>query len=286
MKRLMIAVMMTAAFAAFADVWYDENGVVVSGIGAASVTYRSESETNAWLDVSVAEGIEATLTALTPDPSVVLSIRKLGDGSLALTNACGGFVDLQIAAGSAILASAADVPGTNYLAGGELVAATNFPAGAIVLTADSFIRVAPGMTLKTGGKGYLRAAGHTLSKFGEGKLGIEGTEALNVSGESGSTYIVEEGTLQLPGDCWGGHSANASGYTLVVHENGTVMSATHVPLPNVTMRGGRFDGYVTSAFDGTNKEQDLRFYKGWAMKHMIKVLPAYTNRSLLANNFM
>ena len=261
------------------SVWYDGNGVVAFGIGAVSVAYRSETETNAWLDITVAAGVEATLTALAPDPSVTLSIRKLGPGSLALTNSCGGFADLQVAAGSALLASAADVPGTTYLAGGELVAVTNFTAGAIVLTADSSIRVAPGMTMQTGkidSYAALKVAGHTLSKFGDGKLTVSGT--LNGTGESGSTYVVEEGTVQLPGDCWGGHSSNGSGYTLVVHENGTVMATTHVPLPNVVMRGGRFDGYVTSPFDGTNKEQDLRTYKSWAMKHLIKVL-ASTNGS-------
>ena len=146
-----------------------------------------------------------------------------------------------------------------------------------MLTADSSIRVAPGMTLQTGkidSLAALKVAGHTLSKFGDGKLVVSGP--LNGTGEAGSAYIVEEGTVQLPGDCWGGHSSNGSGYTLVVHENGTVTTTTHVPLPNVVMRGGRFDGYVTSAFNGTNSEQDLRTYKGWALKHLIKVL-ASTN---------
>ncbi|MBQ3290425.1 MAG: hypothetical protein IJH50_13570 [Kiritimatiellae bacterium] len=272
MKPLITAVAMAAAFAvsAKADTWYEGNGVVVSGIGAANVTYTSETETSARLDITVAAGDEATLTALSPDPSVTLSISKLGDGSLALTNACGGFADLQVTAGSAILASAADVPGTTYLAGGELVAVTNFTAGKIVLTADSSIRVAPGMTMLAGAKGNLLAAGHALSKFGEGTLNFNTTEAL-AGDQSGSTYIVEEGTVQLPGDCWGGHSSNGSGFTLVVHENGTVTSFSHVPLPNVVMRGGRFDGYITSVFDGA---QNLRFYKGWAFKHMIKVLPS------------
>ena len=180
------------------SVWYDEDGVVVFGIGAASVNYRSESPTNAWLDITVGAGDEATLTALMPDPSMELSIRKLGDGSLALTNACGGFADLQVAAGSAILASAADVPGTTYLAGGEFVAVTNFTAGKIVLTADSSIRVAPGYTLTTGklvegNYAALKVAGHTLSKFGDGRFSV--SYPLNSSGESGSTYVVEEGTV-------------------------------------------------------------------------------------------
>ena len=273
MKTLIASVSMAAAFAAFAEepsVWYDADGVTVSGTGVASVAYRSESETAAWLDITVADGAEATLTALTPDPSVTLSIQKLGPGSLALTNACGGFADLQVAAGSALLASTADVPGTTYLAGGELVAVTNFIAGKIVLTADSSIRVAPGYTMLAGAKGNVLAAGHTLSKFGEGTLDFNAIEAL-AGDQSGSTYIVEEGTVQLAGDCWGGHSSNGSGFTLVVHENGTVLSTSHVPLPNVVMRGGRFDGYTASVFDG---EENLRFYKGWAFKHLIKVLPS------------
>ena len=173
MKTLIASVSMAAAFAVFAEepsVWYDADGVTVSGTGVASVAYRSESETAAWLDITVADGAEATLTALTPDPSVTLSIQKLGPGSLALTNACGGFADLQVAAGSALLASTVDVPGTTYLAGGELVAVTNFTAGKIVLTADSSIRVAPGYTMLAGAKGNVLAAGHTLSKFGEGTL--------------------------------------------------------------------------------------------------------------------
>ena len=271
-KTIIASGILAAVFAisAEADVWYDGNGVTVSGIGEVSVTYRSETETNAWLDITVAAGAEATLTSLTPDPSVTLSIQKLGSGSLALTNACGGFADLQVTAGSALLASTADVPGTTYLAGGELVAVTNFTAGKIVLTTDSSIRVAPGYTLQAGAKGNVLAAGHTLSKFGEGTLDFNAVEAL-AGDRSGSTYIVEEGTLQLPGDCWGGHSSNGSGFTLVVHENGTVSSTSHVPLPNVVMRGGRFDGYIASVFDG---EENLRFYKGWAFKHLIKVLPS------------
>ena len=272
-KVMVAGGILAAIFAVSAEessVWYEGNGVTVSGVGEASVSYRSASETSAWLDITVADGAEASLTALTPDPSVTLSIQKLGGGSLALTNACGGFADLQVAAGSAILASTADVPGTTYLAGGELVAVTNFIAGKIVLTADSSIRVAPGMTMRAGAKGNLLAAGHTLSKFGEGTLDFNKTEAL-AGDQSGSTYIVEEGTVQLPGDGWGGHSSNGSRFTLVVHENGTVTSTSHVPLPNVVMRGGRFDGYITSVFDGA---QGLRFYKGWAFKHMIKVLPS------------
>ena len=259
-----------AVSAVAADVWYEGNGVTISGTGAASVAYRSETTTNAWLDITVAEGVEATLTSLTPDPSVTLSIQKLGGGTLALTNACGGFADLQISAGSALLASKADVPRTTYLAGGELVAVTNFTAGKIVLTADSSIRVASGYTMQAGAKGNVLAAGHTLSKFGEGTLDFNATEAL-VGDQTGSTYIIEEGTVQLPGDCWGGHSSNGSGFTLVVHENGIVKSLSHVPLPNVVMRGGRFDGYIALVFDG---EENLRFYKGWAFKHLIKVLPS------------
>ena len=172
-KVMVAGGILAAIFAVSAEessVWYEGNGVTVSGVGEASVSYRSASETSAWLDITVADGAEASLTALTPDPSVTLSIQKLGGGSLALTNACGGFADLQVAAGSAILASTADVPGTTYLAGGELVAVTNFIAGKIVLTADSSIRVAPGMTMRAGAKGNLLAAGHTLSKFGEGTL--------------------------------------------------------------------------------------------------------------------
>ncbi|MBR3221590.1 MAG: hypothetical protein IKF72_05090 [Kiritimatiellae bacterium] len=273
MKTRLAVVSMAAAFAFCAvadDVWYEGIDVTVSGIGVASVAYRSESETSAWLDITVADGAEATLTSIANSSSVTLSIQKLGPGSLALTNACGGFADLQVSAGSALVASTADVPGTTYLAGGELVAVTNFTAGKIVLTADSSIRVAPGYTMLAGAKGNVLAAGHTLSKFGEGTLNFNTTEAL-AGDQSGSTYIVEEGTVQLPGDCWGGHSSNGSRFTLVVHENGTVTSTSHVPLPNVTMRGGRFDGYITSVFDG---EQNLRFYKGWAFKHMIKVLPS------------
>ena len=272
-KTLMAAVSMAAAFAFSAvadDVWYEGNGVTVSGTGAASVAYRSESETAAWLDITVADGAEASLTSIANDSSVTFSIQKFGDGSLALTNACGGFADLQVSAGSALVSSTVDVPGTTYLAGGELVAVTNFIAGKIVLTADSSIRVAPGYTMLAGAKGNVLAAGHTLSKFGEGTLDFNTVEAL-AGDQSGSTYIVEEGTVQLPGDCWGGHSSNGSGFTLVVHENGTVLSTSHVPLPNVVMRGGRFDGYTASVFDG---EQKLRFYKGWAFKHMIKVLPS------------
>ena len=52
MKTLIAAVAMAAAFAFSAvadDVWYEESGVTVSGTGAASVAYRSESETSAWL---------------------------------------------------------------------------------------------------------------------------------------------------------------------------------------------------------------------------------------------
>ena len=174
-KTLIAAVAMAATFALSVeadDVWYDVDGVTVSGTGTASVTYRSESETSAWLDITVADGDEATLTSIANNSSATLSIQKLGTGSLALTNACSGFADLQVTAGSAILASTADVPGTTYLAGGELVAVTNFIAGKTVLTADSSIRVAPGMTLLAGAKGNLLAAGHTLSKLGEGTLNL------------------------------------------------------------------------------------------------------------------
>lgn len=116
-RKTIIASGILAAFfavSAESDVWYDGNGVTVSGTGEASVAYRGETATNAWLDITVADGAEATFTSLTPDPSVTLSIQKLGGGSLALTNACGGFADLQVSAGSALLASTADVPGTTY----------------------------------------------------------------------------------------------------------------------------------------------------------------------------
>ena len=262
--------------AAESSVWYNGDGVVAFGVGEASVAYRSDTDTTAWLDITVADGAEATLTALTSPSSVTLSIQKLGGGSLVLTNACGGFADLHIASGAAVLASAADVLGTTYLDGGELVAATNFTAGAIVLTADSSIRVAPGMELKTGkngGHAALNVAGHKLSKFGEGKLNF--ANPVNASGETGSTYVVEEGELQLCGDCWGGHNANASAYTLTVHENGTVTATSHVPLPNVTMRGGRFVAYHAIIING---EQGLNTYKCWAMKHNIKVLPSLNGK--------
>ena len=181
MKTMIAVVAMVAAFAFSAvadDVWYEGlDGVTVSGVGAASVTYRSESETAAWLDITVADGATATLTSLvnTSDPAVTISIQKLGGGKLAISSA----------------------------------------------TAVSF--------------------------------------------------LVEEGTLRIPGDNWGGHNANASSYTLTVHENGTVMAySAHVPLPNVVMRGGRLVSYN----EIPSSEQDLRVYKCWAMKHNIKVLPS------------
>jgi len=178
-KALIAAVSMAAAFAFSAvadDVWsYEGNGVTVSGTGAASVTYRSESETAAWLDITVAAGAEATLTSLANSSSATLSIQKLGGGLLAISSA----------------------------------------------------------------------------------------RALS--------FAVEEGTLQLPGDNWGGHDANASAYTLTVHENGTVMTTTHLPLPNVVMRGGRLVGYHGYIVSG---EQGLNTWKSWAMKHNIKVLPS------------
>ena len=183
MKTLIAAVAMVAAFAFSAvadDVWYEGNDITVSGTGAASVTYRSASETSAWLDITVADGATATLTSLANSSSATLSIQKLGGGLLAISSA----------------------------------------------------------------------------------------RALSFS--------VEEGTLQLPGDNWGGHDANASAYTLTVHENGTVMTTTHLPLPNVEMRGGRLvghHGYIINDFSGSG-EQSLNAWKSWAMKHNIKVLPS------------
>ncbi len=179
-KTMMAVAVMAAAFAfsaVAADVWYDGNNVTVSGTGTASVTYQSETETTARLDITVADGATATLTSLvnTSDPAVTISIQKLGGGLLAIAS------------------------------------------------------------------------------------------PLAVS------YTVEEGTLQVPNDCWGGHSADSSAYTLTVHENGTVKALGHVPLPNVVMRGGRFDGYTGSVIAD---EQSLNFYKGWAFKHLFKVLPS------------
>ena len=176
-KTLIAAVVMAAAFAFSAvadDVWYEENGVTVSGTGAASVTFRSESETSAWLDITVADDASATLTSMANSSSATLSIQKLGGGSL---------------------------------------------------------KIASPLAL---------------------------------------SFLVEEGTLEVPGDCWGGHNANASAYTLTVHENGTVIGFSHVPLPNVVMRGGRFVNYTEIPAN----EQGLRTYKCWAMKHLIKVLPS------------
>ena len=189
MKTLIAAVSMAAAFAFSAvadDVWYDADGVTVSGTGAASVTYRSDTETTAWLDITVADGTNATLTALANSSSVTLSIQKLGGGLLAIAS------------------------------------------------------------------------------------------PLAVS------FTAEEGTLQVPNDCWGGHSADASAYTLTVHENGTVKATGHVPLPNVVMRGGRFDGYIDTAFAD---EQNLRFYKGWAFKHNIKVQPSLNGRPSVVSSY-
>ena len=159
------------AFSAKADTWYDDNGVTVEGSGSATVTYRSES-TGVWLDITVADGAEATLTSLTP---TTVSIQKLGVGKL------------------------------------------------------------------------------------------------NISPAQAVSFLVEEGTLQLPGDNWGGHDADASAYTLTVHENGTVMTTTHLPLPNVVMRGGRLVGHHGYIVSG---EQGLNTWKSWAMKHNIKVLPS------------
>ena len=178
LRAAIAAGVLSAALSTSAEVWYDADGVVVSGVGEASVVYRSESETNAWLDITVAAEGEATLTALTNNASASLSIAKLGSGKLVLSS------------------------------------------------------------------------------------------SLALS------FLVEEGTLQVPGDCWGGHNLNASGHTLVVHESGTVTAFSHVPLPNVVMRGGQFVNYTEIPAG----EQDLRIYKCWAMKHLIKVLPS-TNGS-------
>ena len=187
-KTMIAAVVLAAAFAftAVADVWYEGNNVTVSGTGTASVTYRSESATTAWLDITVADGATASLTSLvnTSDPAVTISIQKLGGG------------------------------------------------------------------------------------------------LLNIASPLAVSYTVEEGTLQVPNDCWGGHSEDASAYTLTVHENGTVKALGHVPLPNVVMCGGRFDGYIDTVFDG---EQKLRFYKGWALKHNIKVLPSSNGPSVISS---
>ena len=177
MKTLTAAAALAAAFAFSAvadDVWYEGNGVTVSGTGAASVTFRSESETSAWLDITVADDASATLTSMANSSSATLSIQKLGGGSL---------------------------------------------------------KIASPLAL---------------------------------------SFTVEEGTLQVPGDNWGGHSADASAYTLTVHENGTVIGYSHVPLPNVVMRGGQFVNYT----EIPTSEQNLRDYKCWAMKHSIKVLPS------------
>ena len=75
-KRAIVAGFLVAAFAfsAKADTWYDDNGVTVEGSGSATVAYRSESS-GVWLDITVAEGTEATLTSLS---TTTLSIQKLG----------------------------------------------------------------------------------------------------------------------------------------------------------------------------------------------------------------
>ena len=86
MKKLimMIGVAVATAISAMADTWYEGNGVTVSGTGAASVAYRSESETSAWLDITVADDASASLTAFTNNSSVVLSIQK-PDGGAAVS---------------------------------------------------------------------------------------------------------------------------------------------------------------------------------------------------------
>ena len=83
-NRLIGIGILAAVFAvsAKADVWYEGNGVTVNGTGSASVSYTSETETSARLDITVADDSTATLTSLTSDPSVTLSIQKLGSGRL------------------------------------------------------------------------------------------------------------------------------------------------------------------------------------------------------------
>ena len=78
-KLLIICVAVATVFSAKADTWYDDNGVTVEGSGSATVAYRSESS-GVWLDITVAEGAEATLTSLS---TTALSIQKLGTGKLA-----------------------------------------------------------------------------------------------------------------------------------------------------------------------------------------------------------
>ena len=84
-NRLIGIGILAAAFAlsATADTWYDDNGVTVEGTGSATVAYRSESS-GVWLDITVAQGAEATLTSLTP---TTLSIQKLGAGKLVISPA-------------------------------------------------------------------------------------------------------------------------------------------------------------------------------------------------------
>ena len=77
-KTLIAAVSVAAAFAFSAvadDVWYEGNGVTVSGTGAASVTFRSESETSAWLDITVADDASATLTSIANSSSATISVQ-------------------------------------------------------------------------------------------------------------------------------------------------------------------------------------------------------------------
>ena len=89
-KVMVAGGILAAIFAVSAEessVWYEGNGVTVSGVGEASVSYRSASETSAWLDITVADGATAELTSLANGSSATLSIQKLGGGLLAISSA-------------------------------------------------------------------------------------------------------------------------------------------------------------------------------------------------------
>ena len=221
--------------------------------------------------LNIPEGKTVTVTSIAGDGSGALAdFHKIGAGTLVwpAVAATNFLRDIYVDEGSLSISSATGLGSGNlYLDGGNLTVTANVSLGGapLKLLQDATVSVSSGATL-TAAAGKIVAANHVLSKTGPGTITLSGNA--HETHFANARVVVEEGTLSVGQDTWGGHVSDPT-VVIEVHEHGLFQSNLHLPLPRVVMRGGRMLNTSRLSAGETHTT-----WMGFSFRHSFTVLPS------------
>ena len=189
-------------------------------------------------------------------------VEKTGAGTVTLSGTSHGIATLALQQGRLVVNTGSGTTWNNTLNSANLTQANGTTLafgsstslnGNLSFAGDSAIEVASGITVWKDTAGVLgtNSAGATVRKTGAGTLVIN-TNAMGFG--AGSSFIVDEGTLQLSRGSW--YNGNIMGQaSLTINQAGTVnVTANHV--------FDAFSGLVINVNGGTLTGGAISFYAG------------------------